>query len=718
MRLLKSKFKWQETEKKPYVGKGSGLHPEVEQLFLTRGLGTVADLLGEAADDIWHDPFQFKDMKKVLARIKKAIKNQESILVYGDYDADGVTSTAILVQTLRKLGAITDYYIPHRFFEGYGPNVDAFMQAVGEGHQLIITVDCGIAGVLEAQMLQENHVDLMIIDHHHPKEELPHALAIIHPEHDKNYPFNHLAGAGVTLKVAEALLDGQLEEDAYMLAMFGTVGDVVDLVDENRTIVKRGLSAFRKTKHMGVLALLKTAEINQYDADERTVGFSICPRLNAPGRMDDASMVVDLLLADDEFMAAEYAQAIESLNDERKMLTSQTTEQAMDLAKEYDLLKMNTLVLYQPHWHEGILGIVASKLVDKFGKVVIMLSRSDEGALKGSARAPAGFDLLGALTQNEALLEKYGGHQAAAGLTLIGDDAKALEQAMNRTLAGSIAIKSMTVDLEMPLEALDLKFLDDVAHLAPFGQGNKQPVVKISGVFIKNVKRIGGAHEHLKFTLHHEKNRIDAIYFNGADVFAYLSPDAVFDVLCEITLNEWNGNKKIQAQIIDMTCDHVQILDLRNQLLDAEFSTVITDGFIIDSSFESKKMLQAAYHASGAQNVVLKPLKIMSMPDRSQFVFVYQTIKQHGPFSLTPEIMAYFEKNGISRGMLGFVVKVFAQSDLIDYEKGTITLKEIAEKVDYKLAPAYVARALAVEVHEFLELTTAAEILKYMVGDE
>ena len=715
--MLKAKFVWKERENKAYESVGSGLHPEVERLFLERNLGTADALKGGAKAEITsHDPYEFKDMQIAINRIKQAIAHNEPILVYGDYDADGTTATAILIKTLRHLGANANFYIPHRFFEGYGPNEDAFLQAAEEGYKLIITVDCGIASVLEAEILKEYDVDLIITDHHQPKEKLPHAIAIIHPEYDANYPFNYLAGVGVALKVAQALKGGNLEEDDYMLAMLGTIGDVVDLIDENRSIVKKGLSAIQKTTLPGILALLQTAEINQYEVDETTVAFAICPRLNAPGRMDDASIVVEMLLAEDEFMATEYAQQVEELNNERKEITNQITEQAMALAEAKIMPHKKALVLYYPDWHEGVLGIVASRVADKFLKAVLVLTTSDEGVIKGSARAPAGLDILSALIANEELLEKYGGHEGAAGLTLRSDDPSALEVGLNQALVNEVAVNMKTVDLLMKLADLDYKLVNDINYLAPFGEGNKKPIIKLSGVKIKNVKRIGSTYEHLKFTIYSGKNSIDAIFFKGADVFIYLTPSALFDVLGEVEINEWNGNRQLQLRIIDIKCDDMQVIDLRNQKLYAEFSEKVTDGFVVDRVFDSKEIMRGDFRKSGSKNVVLNRLAPMTLPERAQFIRVYQAVKKHAPFRLSPEIVAYFEKDGIPKGMLVFIVKVFVEVELFSYDDGVVHLKEVHEKVDFKVAPSYVRREARAFVHEFLELSAADEILGFMKG--
>jgi len=715
--LLKSKFIWNEAEQTS-AELVSDFHPEIERLFLKRQLGSINALTTkELADEVKHDPFKFKDMQSAVTRIKDAIANCEKILVYGDYDADGTTAVAIVMRALRILGAKADFYIPNRFFEGYGPNPDAFLQAVSDGYQLVITVDCGISAIAEAQLLADNQVDLIITDHHQPQAEMPKAVAIIHPEVDPNYPFDYLAGAGVALKVAEALGEGNLTADDYMLAMFGTIGDVVNLVDENRQIVKQGLAALKQTTLPGVVALLKEAKLNQYEVDEKGVSFAICPRLNAPGRMDDASIVVELFLAKDATSATEYAQAIEALNKERKTVTTKITTDAIKLAKAKESNQLKALVLYQPDWHEGVLGIVAAKLTTKYGVVAVVLTNADDGLIKGSARAPAGVDILAAMQANANLLEKYGGHASAVGLSLLNvNQVEALEIALNQTLEHSEPFTQLAVDLQLEPQEIDFKLIADINFLAPFGQANQRPLVKLSAVQIKDVKRIGANYEHLKFTIAKDATQLEAIFFNGAKTFVYLTAKTTFDLLCEVEINEWHGNKKIQARIIDMKCDEPQVIDLRNPQLADEFAQLVTDGFVVDCAFDSKAMLKSAFIASGSKNVILKKQPTLTMPSREQFALVYQAVKAHAPFYLTPEIMAYFNQGGVSQAMLTFIVKVLLEVELCSYEANVLRLKAVNTKVDFKASPSYQARAAKVLVNEFLELYEAPEILKFMVG--
>ena len=715
MTVLKPKYMWEDETPVDELAPECDIHPSLANLFLMRQLGTASELeLKATSDGVWHDPYLFSDMEKTVLRIKAAISEGQSILVYGDYDADGTTATAVLVKALRDLGGDAHFYIPHRFYEGYGPNMDAFSNAIGEGHELIISVDCGISALEEAELLKEQGVDFIIIDHHHPKEELPAAFAIIHPELDENYPFDFLAGAGVTLKVVEALKEGELDDEDYMLAMFGTVGDVVTLTDENRTLVKRGLNALKTTTSYGTIALLNCAEVTPYDADETTVGYRICPRLNAPGRMDDASLVVELLLATNEEIAKAYAREIEALNDERKAVTEVITAAATGQATEKIKSGKKAVVLYDSQWHEGVLGIVAAKIMDNFGVVVIVLTDSDEGLPKGSARAPQGFDLLGGLEKNATYLEKFGGHQMAAGMTLNTTDIEAFEMGLNEALADGQSVKKQAYHVNIGIAELDLKWANDLSVLAPFGQGNPRPVVRLTEVAVTQAKRIGANHDHLKLCLVKEKTQIDAIFFNSAHIFAYLTPEATFDVLCEIDINVWNGNRKLQARIIDIKSDTVQIIDLRNQKKGAEFGDSIASAFEVSAEFETKEALKAAYKASTLKNIVLKPLGPMSMPSRAQFANVYQIINKHAPFSLTTEVLNYFKGQQISQGMLAFIVRVFVETGLITYADGVINQTEATEKVDMSAAPSYISRQNKANLHEFLELATADELLTYL----
>jgi len=715
--MLKSNYFWVYEKHDDFAPLGI-YHPEIEKLFLNRKLGTKEQLLDSETSDVWHDPYQFCDMKKVVDRIFEATRKSEKIMIYGDYDADGTTSTALLLKTLREFNAYVDFYIPHRIYEGYGPNEEAFMEFVDQGYSLIITVDCGISAINEAQVLKENNVDLIIIDHHHPKEEIPYALGIIHPEFDNNYPFDFLAGAGTTLKVVEALKDGKLSDEDYMLAMLGTVGDIVDLIDENRTLVKRGLNALRVTKNKGILSILKLLDISSYEADETTVGFAICPRLNAPGRMDEAGIVVDLLLSNESEEVVELAGIVEAMNIERKTMTQEITEQALEMIQNKEIKNLKVVILYSPDWHEGLLGIVASRIVDKTGVAAIVLTRNDEGLLKGSARSPIGIDIISALMQNEKYLYKYGGHPLAAGLTMANDKVEEFEKSLNEVLANSNPQLNKEVDLILDLKDIDFKIIDDINVLAPFGQANQKPIVQLNNIQITNLKKIGATKEHLKFQVKNNQIAIDAIFFNGASNLIFLTENTTFDIICYIEVNTWNSKSNIQLRVVDIRSDDFQIIDIRNQQLFKQYASSLPAMFEIDNNYNNLTDLKQAYLQSKEKTVMIKPVTTLNMPKRNQFVQVYKIIHKQAPFSLNQAVVDYFEREHISKGMLVFIIKVFEEVGILEVKNGILNVLPTTKKVDYTTSMMYQKRISKVQLSEFLEFASVEQIRDFLTKIE
>jgi len=715
--VLKSKFVWNELGDDDLDQVNPSLHPQIEKLILHRNLATK-ETIREIDDEklTLHDPFLFKDMGVCVDRIKIAIEAEEPILVYGDYDADGVTSIAILVSALRELGAVVDFYIPNRFYEGYGPNEEAFMQAVDDGFKLIITVDCGITGIAEAKLLKEHGVDFIITDHHEPKDEIPEAIAIIHPELDDAYPFSYLAGAGVALKVAQALL-GEARPMHLMFATFGTIGDVVTLKDENRNIAKVGLSILRETDHAGIKILMNMADVNFTSADEQTVGFSICPRLNAPGRMDDARIAADLLLCDNQDEAREIAKKIESLNEKRRTETGKITEEALKISQERNLDDKKIVIFYKENWHEGVLGIVASKLVTKLQKAVIMLTRSEEGFAKGSARAPEGFHLAELLTDNEKLLYKFGGHAQAAGLSMDISNIEILESKMNDMLKETTVSLDLDIDLSVPFKDISFDFLDEISILSPFGSGNPVPIIKLSDVKIKNVKRIGTKSQHLKFAIYQGDTFLDAVFFDGSEWFAYMTEETIFDFIIELQINRWNGKVALQARIIDVKCDDLQVINLRNPKLRNEFLAHFEQAsdFIIDSLPPSQDILLENFKNSGASNVVLTPIDVPTRVSREKFKQVYQVIKNQAPFRVNGEVVRFFFQEGILRNELLFILQVFSELNFVII-KDNVVNSAVVQKVELESSSTYREQQMKIEVYELLELSTTSELKKFLVS--
>ena len=709
-----------------YDSQTTVLNPAIEQLVLARQLATAESLDTFAKEEtIHHDPFLFSEMSKIITRINEAIDQGEPILIYGDYDADGVTGTSILVRCLRELGALVDYYIPNRFYEGYGPNEDAFMQAIADGYQLVITVDNGIAGVDEAEILLEHGVDLIITDHHQVKETLPRAYAILHPELDENYPFHHLSGAGVALKVAEALLQEVIPEDFYAIAMLGTIGDVVPLIDENRSIVKRGLAALRETEIEGLNAMMDLAGTEKSEVTEVNVGFELCPRLNAPGRMDEAALSVECLIAESEEEAKLIADQIESFNSERQKVTQKVLEEATKLVDAKTLAKKKVVILYSPNWHEGILGIVAGRLAKQWQKAVFVVTDDHEGFIKGSARAVEGYHLFELLNKSQDLIERFGGHALAAGITFAPENLQALEDKMNELLQEVEVIPSLQVDLSLPLSDLNVSFVEQLSILAPFGEGNRSPVIEVKNVYVKNIKPIGNKLQHLKFTLYQDKHSVDAIAFNQAPLAMYLTPDTLFSFVGEVKINEWNGNRSVQFHFIDVLCNEFQFIDLRNrqayeqrkdQLQLATMYTNATEAdeietLIINQLPNSKEELMTLITRKKPGNIVIAPLESnVTFAPREKFVIVYKVVKQHGPITLNHQMINYFMRLGISKNELLFILQVFFEVELVIIKNGSVFPTDSVTKRDLAEAPTYQSQKAKLEMLEFFELTTWSEL--------
>ena len=709
-----------------YHSQTTVLHPAIEQLVLARQLATNESLdIFANEETIHHDPFLFSEMSKIITRINEAIGQGEPILIYGDYDADGVTGTSILVRCLRELGALVDYYIPNRFYEGYGPNEDAFMQAIADGYQLVITVDNGIAGIDEAEILLEHGVDLIITDHHQVKETLPRAYAILHPELDENYPFHHLSGAGVALKVAEALLQEVIPEDFYAIAMLGTIGDVVPLIDENRSIVKRGLAALRETEIEGLNAMMDLAGTEKSEVTEVNVGFELCPRLNAPGRMDEAALSVECLIAESEEEAKLIADQIESFNSERQKVTQKVLEEATKLVDAKTLAKKKVVILYSPNWHEGILGIVAGRLAKQWQKAVFVVTDDHEGFLKGSARAVEGYHLFELLNECQDLIERFGGHALAAGITFAPENLQALEDKMNELLQEVEVTSSLQVDLSLPLADLNISFVEQLSILAPFGEGNRPPVIELKNVYVKNVKPIGNKLQHLKFTLYQEKHSVDVIAFNQAPLAMYLTPDTLFSFVGEAKINEWNGNRSVQFHFIDVLCNEFQLIDLRNRQAyeqrkdQLQLATTYTNAaeiddietLVINQLPSSKEELMTLITRKKPGNIVIAPLESnVTFAPREKFVSVYKVVKQHGPITLNHQMINYFMRLGISKNELLFILQVFFEVELVIIKNGSVFPTDSVTKRDLAEAPTYQSQKAKLEMLEFFELTTWSEL--------
>jgi len=519
------------------------------------------------------DPYQMKGMAEAVERIGRAAREGERIRVYGDYDADGVTSTALMIRLLTELGATFDTYIPHRSREGYGLNNAAIDLAAAAGVRLLVTVDNGISAVEQIAYATSLGIDVVVTDHHEPPEQLPtDAIALVNPKQkDCPYPFKGLCGAGVVFKLAHAMLGRPVLEYAD-LAAIGTIADLMPLTGENRIIARLGLAQLRQAPPAGIRALAKVAGIDIGEISSGRVGFQLAPRLNAGGRLEHADSAVKLLAAASEAEAEAYADELDRLNTERQELVERTTAEADEMwlkLREADGERpRRAIVLAKEGWNAGIAGLVASKLVERYYRPAVILAIDAEtGLCKGSARSIDGFDLYAALTDCAELLEHYGGHQAAAGMTLRADNVAELGERLDRIAGERLTDEDWQpkrrVDLCVSLEDVNLRAVDQLAALEPFGNGNPTPRVVLQDVIIKECRTMGKEDKHLRLTVEQEGRSLEVVAFGMGPQRDRMAPGMRIDLLGELSVNEWNGNRKTQMMFQDYRSRHLFVNDRR-----------------------------------------------------------------------------------------------------------------------------------------------------------
>ncbi len=541
------------------------------KILVARGFTTVeaARAFLTIDEHAIHDPFEMHGMKEAVERINKAIQNKEKILIYGDYDCDGITSTTVMKTALQDIGADVSHMIPNRFIDGYGPSERLFRQASDEGYQLIITVDNGIAGNHEIQVAKELGMDVIVTDHHEPGEELPPADVVIHPRHpDGHYPFGELAGVGVAFKVAHALY-GEFPKHLLEIVAIGTIADLVPLLDENRYLVKAGLEALQHSTRPAIKALCKVSGIKQQEINEETIGFSFGPRLNALGRLGDAAPGVDFLMATDEAEALSMANYLNEQNKERQAIVSDITEHAIAMVENDDEIgNSQVLVIAEEGWNPGVVGIVASRLVEKYYRPTIILSIDvEKGTAKGSARSIEGFHMFNELAKNRDILPAFGGHPMAAGMTLAMEDVDELRNRLDlqarECLTKEELIPVLDIDIPLSLDEIDIQAIEDVRSLAPFGTSFAKPMYVLEDASIQSMRKIGANEDHIKLQIGFNNQEIDAVGFHKGYLVDELTYGIKISFAGDLQINEWNGRKKPQLMLQDVKTDEWQLFDLR-----------------------------------------------------------------------------------------------------------------------------------------------------------
>lgn len=522
--------------------------------------GPAADDFLKIEDSLSLSPLLMKDMDRAVVRIRAALDAGEHMAVFGDYDVDGITATAILVDYLRRCGAQVSHYIPRRIEDGYGLSADAMRTLRGQGITLVITVDCGITGVEEVDFAASLGMDVVVTDHHECKDELPRAIAVVDPHRpDCPYPFKHLAGCGVALKLVLALGGEDRAEELLTryspLAAVGTVADVMRMSGENRTIVARGLAHIADNDFIGLQALLQETGLDQKEITSVQIGYVLAPRINAAGRMGEADRAAELMLCKDPVLARELARELCQLNRQRQTVEQEIYAQAIAMIEEMPAEERNALVLADSGWHQGVVGIVASRLSEKYACPSFMIHLSGHTG-KGSCRSWGGFNLFAALEECSDLLLGFGGHELAAGFTIEEDKIPAFRKRMNvcvqRFLGGRTAASALDVDvvLRRP-ELITLWEVEQLRRLEPYGNGNNRPLFCLLGVTLERVQGVG-QNRHLKLRFSKGTVQLEGIFFSTTAQQCPCQPGGRVDVAFYLQINEFRGSRTVQLQVVDL----------------------------------------------------------------------------------------------------------------------------------------------------------------------
>lgn len=753
--MTKARYQWsiprQTIEIDKQIIKKFNISPLLEKALVSKGYTTQTDiehLLSK--EELFHDPMLLGDMEKAVSRIHKAIENSEKILVYGDYDADGVTSTTILVKTLESLGAQVGWYIPNRFTEGYGPSEGAFRNAHDEDVTLIITVDNGVQGHHEIDIANELGIDVIVTDHHEFGITKPNAYAIVHPMHpDFDYPFEYLAGVGVSYKLCKAL-KADLPDYFLGLVAIGTIADLVSLTDENRYMVKRGLNILNEKPSPGIKALLEVADYTD-EVSEQTVGFIIGPRLNAVGRLDDARLACELLMCEDSDEVTFLAEEVDHFNTERKAIVETITEEALVLAQEQIDTNAQFLVLAKEDWNEGVLGIVASRIVEQYHLPTIVLNVDiEQNHAKGSARSIEQVSMFEFLQNNSELIQKFGGHHMAAGMTLDIDAIESLKKALNdemyKLTEGKPLLPQLTVDSEIQVSDISVENIFDLERLRPFGTDISAPLFAVKNVQVNSVKGIGQSEKHLKLTLT-DKN-IAALHWNFGHLQHDITNETTINIAGSLNVNEWNGHQSPQIIVKDLELGNEHtVFDYRSKNKQDLLKINQKDALFVVNSTEEKLNDRYVFYGEGYERNVeacvlrdlpkdLDDLKTTlnqvnadkyylvfkgqsnsyfeGLPNEQKFKETYKALLSKAETNIQTEGMQLCQFLKIKPDQLKFILNCFYELDFITINDGIIKVNKEAEKNSIQSAPLYQEKKRQIEIEKTLLYNDSQSLIKWI----
>lgn len=728
--MIDAKKEWQEIE----LSENEHLDELIEetsfpkivlQILMERGydsLEAINNFLDPDARGLY-DPNFMHDMELGVDRIQQAIMNGEKIVIYGDYDVDGITSTALMYETLEELGAEVEYYIPDRFKDGYGPNVEVYKRLIDEGVSLIVTVDNGVAGHEAIDYANQHGVDVVITDHHELPETLPDAYAIIHPRHPEgDYPFGELSGVGVAFKVAAALLE-ELPQDVLDLVALGTVADLVSLTGENRILVKYGLQLLQQTMRPGLQSLYKVAGIEVPTITEETIGFSLAPRLNALGRMENGSLGVELLTTLDEERAEELAKTTNQLNIKRQEEVNKIVEEAVaQLANKSENHLVN--VVAGNNWHEGVVGIVASRLVDMTGKPSLVLSIDEKtGIAKGSGRSIEAFQMFDALDSHRDILMKFGGHHMACGLSLDKEKLSDLQQVVDeegKKQGIEHATKPVVKVIPVNLDDVNLDLEAQLEALVPFGTDNPRPVFEFKDYEVNAVQAIGQQKNHLKLQLQSNNSQVDALDFGiGSKKISEIERNKnSVRLIGTLGKNVWQSRVNLQIMIEDILLDDsntgtVVEIQRKNKLTKSMFQQKATyvffdkklynqvmpyledssEAYLYNFSDDKKLNCDTLIVVDCPDNIEkLKSLLskatvkhfifvgytrentyLNGLPTREQFGRLYKFSQTHTNVNIRRDLQKLADYLKLKRELLVFMINVFFEAEFVKIENGLMS---------------------------------------------
>lgn len=768
--LLDAHYQWNlvESEDDQLVNKiatEQKLSPVVAKILVNRGYqtGAAVDTFLHPQLDQCYDPFLMHDMQKAVERIQQAIEAGETITVYGDYDADGVTSTALMYETLLTVGAEVNYYVPNRFSDGYGPNVAAFKRLIDDGTQLIVTVDNGVAGHDAIDAANKLGVDVVVTDHHELPKQLPSAYAIVHPRFPgSQYPFGDLSGVGVAFKVAWALLD-EFPVELLDLVAIGEVADLVSVTDENRILITYGLQQLRNGMRPGIHELIKIAGLNEQTLTETNIGFGIAPRLNALGRMGDANPGVQLLTSLDDDEASQLAKMVDEKNKQRQTLVTKIAQEALQQATSEQGKKQPVLLLAGHGWHEGVLGIVASRVVEQVGKPTIVVNVDDEtGNAKGSGRSIDGFDLFHAVDAYRELTVAFGGHQMAVGLTVKADQLDKLRTGLVQAAAeqslSQLPKQQLEIAARINPDDVDLTLFSEIEQLAPFGTGNPRPQFLFADCQVADVKQIGKENAHLKLALKGQTGSLSAIAFNqgtAAPIVQAAKQNVAF--VGSLDENEWRGNRSVQLMIKDIKINGIPVVDQRtnklalplfepaglylvfdDQLMQKMIKSGthsrfvaahgLDEGQLIDQSVTivdcppSLSAFQNAFDVGG-QPAALRLLMyqnddayLTGMPSRDELARLYKFVYSHQNVNVHSQLDTLGHFLGIDRSKLIFMVQLFFEVGFVKIEDGVLNGIPDPAAVDFSTAAVYQQRQQLIEAEKVLIYSDSTDLRHWVLG--